>query len=625
MSNFATKNKKSKNFKQEPIMNEQGPLFDPLAEAQARADVGRQIYENYMERGLDPTMSVQDQARGHADLASYLEARPVEPVTESTHYDDTLVDGDYSKMHNSILVKKWAEAEDAGDKTIVGDIHDEIIRRVTNRSDRESAEDKAAVFDQFISKKDALRKNKDKDTKDDTHNENDDEKKQPEDKDGKYGLKGDQITQDDSSIKETVDDNLDIAKDPLKNGVKGGDEDEDPTIVDGRTNEGKEIELWKGIEEVPLPEGLQGRLNQARNEFVRLTAQRRGKIFGGKKALAEAKRAYEDARNEAGAYVALQLELQNATPEQIREFSILGTAAELFAVTGEIYTVQMAGVESKRFKGFYDWWARQGGRKENGKFNFAGMAKKGAAMFAIGLLPGAAIGVAAGAVLSGGAALGAIVGGAAARGVARGLMGAKVSKEASASTVAADQLTAQHQTDGERLGNRIVNGDSLTTEDVTEGIQDRTDHEVGRNQRRVGAAAILGAVGGAAGAYVGGLLHGTLFGGGGGRHPSARGPGKPHTPKAAPTPPAAPNSPKPPIDLGPATDRNLPWTHVTDRIGHNGTPDIFEAVRKGHEMGIDIVGKGRGLESVTFNGVTYTDNAHINAALDYIMNQQNIA
>jgi hypothetical protein len=52
------------------------------------------------------------------------------------------------------------------------------------------------------------------------------------------------------------------------------------------------------------------------------------------------------------------------------------------------------------------------------------------------------------------------------------------------------------------------------------------------------------------------------------------------------------------------------------RGGNNSTPAIFELVRRGKQYGIDFVGEGRGIRSVTLGGQTFTDNAHINAALD---------
>ena len=90
------------------------------------------------------------------DFDAYLAKRPTE-AGESTHEQDTLESTDYSKMHNSVLIRKWAEAEDAGDKTIAGDIQDEIMERVANRTDRETDEEKRQVLDSFIARKDALR------------------------------------------------------------------------------------------------------------------------------------------------------------------------------------------------------------------------------------------------------------------------------------------------------------------------------------------------------------------------------------------------------------------------------------------------------------------------------------
>ncbi len=68
-------------------------------------------------------------------------------------------------------------------------------------------------------------------------------------------------------------------------------------------------------------------------------------------------------------------------------------------------------------------------------------------------------------------------------------------------------------------------------------------------------------------------------------------------------------------------DARAPWTHVNEVLGtNNSTPDIFSLVEKGKDMGIEFVGKDRSIISVTIDGQTFTDNAHINAAFDLVAN-----
>ena len=75
------------------------------------------------------------------------------------------------------------------------------------------------------------------------------------------------------------------------------------------------------------------------------------------------------------------------------------------------------------------------------------------------------------------------------------------------------------------------------------------------------------------------------------------------------------------------TDGQLPWNHVSDQLGGgNSTPRILELVNKGASHGWEFAGNGLdggngAITSVTTpDGITYTDNGHINAALDFVSN-----
>lgn len=74
-----------------------------------------------------------------------------------------------------------------------------------------------------------------------------------------------------------------------------------------------------------------------------------------------------------------------------------------------------------------------------------------------------------------------------------------------------------------------------------------------------------------------------------------------------------------------ATDGSFPWTHIAKEVGPgNATNRITELVTKANQHGWRIIGNGQGgghgaIASVTSpDGSIYTDNGHINAALDII-------
>ncbi len=391
--------------------------------------------------------------------------------------------------------------------------------------------------------------------------------------------------------------------------------------------------------EIPLPPELAERLGVARDRYIQLNARRRGLIFGrrNKKELEEAKREYEEARDLAGAYVAAEMQGAGSSPEEIKQAATTGAIMELYTVTGRIYEQQMQNAEGKKLHKFYDWWARQGGRLFT-KAGFIGAVKKAGVM----AIPGAVVGVAAGA--AGAAVFGpvgaALFGAGVARGVARGLMGAKVNKEADAASVSWEQARDQFTTDADRI-RTDADDKTLTTEDVTEGIQDLTDRSIGRNRRRTAIAVGAAAAAGAAGALIGGHF----FGGGGkhtptgGKPKATPGGGAKPDPAPAPAPPKAPGpdvfgepkpSPTPTIELNPV-DGRLPWTHMAGRVGNGeATPTILAAVEKGRQMGFKFNGEtvpgvnNDRILSVTLpDGTSYTDTAHINAALDYILDSTN--
>jgi hypothetical protein len=462
--------------------------------------------------------------------------------------------------------------------------------------------------------------------------------------DGQYGKNGSEIIQDGGSSSVETNDDPQSLWDRLNKvpDLERPDTNKNNPDYDGPVEPGKEVELYKGevdkvadpnkdetsqeidlvAPEIPLPQELAEKLSFSRDEFVKLSAKRRGiQSIGYKRKLKAAKEAYETARDNAGSYVAERMQEMGLSPERVRELGVAGAVAELQVTTCAVAELQTS--KDGPFKGFLEKWASWGGRREDGKRNVAGFLKKSGVMFVAGTVVAAPIGLLGGAILGTGA--GAVAGILVAQRVARGLMGAKLNGAAEGYKVAEAQAAVQYNADVTRLAGteRVLN-----TADITEGIQDLTDRSVRRNRRRaIGAAAIAAAAG--AGTIAGAHFLGDVFGG----TPN----GKITMIDKKPGLPKGPTLPKGPlteagggnpgvIELNP-TDSRLPWTHVNDLLskfgdkvgGKNSTPAIFDLVERGKQYGINITGKGRGLESVTLNGQTFTDNGHINAALDEIM------
>jgi len=103
---------------------------------------------------------------------------------------------------------------------------------------------------------------------------------------------------------------------------------------------------------------------------------------------------------------------------------------------------------------------------------------------------------------------------------------------------------------------------------------------------------------------------------------------KPPVPEA-PTKPPIPETPIPaPPGRAefPITDTNYPWTHMTDKLGFNGTPRILEIANDAPNHGWQVIGNGQGggsgaiLRIIAPDGYVYEGNGPINAALDHLDN-----
>lgn len=292
-----------------------------------------------------------------------------------------------------------------------------------------------------------------------------------------------------------------------------------PPVNPGHTGvtPGMEIELWqKPGELVPYNEALNGALNElstSRAEFVRLSMKRRGKSVGTKAELADAKAKYDNDRNQAGGIVAAQLKAAGVDQSVIDAFGKDGNINEAEALNAASVALAEKQAGGKKFKKFYDTWARLGGRKENGKRNWAGTLAKVGIMAGVTALPAAGLATLIGGVIaSTGAGAGfAAIGGVLSNRIGKGLLGAKINKNANAVSVAHKQGDFFEADAKARLGGRESIKDASEVSDI---FQEQTDKINKRNKlRHVGAIAL--AVGGAAGGYG---LHHLISGGGGGNH-----------------------------------------------------------------------------------------------------------
>lgn len=632
---------------------------------------------------------LHERTQSFEDMNNYLAERPEVPVgkaywSNKTHYEDSH-EGSIEDRSLNDLISDWAGAEDSNDSTRAMDVQDEIERRLTSEENM-SDDLKMNMLDRIISKKDALRQNQD--TAVENNAENNVADSQPVG--GGYGKKGDEIIQDggqatnkksesddlwdrlnkipdlekpdrkkgdkpfnEKTFEELVDDNPDIARDLLENGAEGGKKPLDKTQkmdqvnpdYDGPVKPGQEVELWKKpeIEQVdPELQGLQNTLKLARDEYVRISAYRRGKLFSrkeSKKDLEAAKKAYDDAHDAIGAYTAKQMETQDLSADEIRMNGAAGAIFEDLTTTKAIIKAQEGLAEGKRFKGFYNFWARQNGKITTAKGIRGAIVKSG--VMKVLTLPAGIVAGAAGAALLGPVA-GALVGAGIAKGIASGLMGANIAKNASESVARAQGMDAFYKNEA-RINDLAANGAVISGAESSAGTMEQTRDDTIRNRKRMGKAALIGAAGGAAGAFVGNIIQDRFFDGGGnggnakggnsGAENTGGKGGKPDVDLTENLPDATPlgtvgetgagAAGAGPVELFP-TDSRLPWEHVNDLLGNlgdtqggaNSTPAIFELVERGKQYGINFVGEGRGIKSVTVNGQTFTDNAHINSAFD---------
>jgi hypothetical protein len=125
----------------------EAPTFNPMQEAQARADINRQVFEQYMERD-SVANGAEEHAQGYQDLTDYMGSRPSEDAKGKLHDPETgafmskedagavysggeLSEHDeYAEMTPVQLAKLSAEAEVRGDKTMQSSIDDALQEKI---------------------------------------------------------------------------------------------------------------------------------------------------------------------------------------------------------------------------------------------------------------------------------------------------------------------------------------------------------------------------------------------------------------------------------------------------------------------------------------------------------------
>jgi len=297
----------------------------------------------------------------------------------------------------------------------------------------------------------------------------------------------------------------------LYNPSRGGEDDVDDPVV-GEDDVDPAVERIAELQRLKHEalEGAEGNLDGARTRLAEIRARRESRTFhlrgGEKKADLEAALGEYEANRRiaviAGiealyADAGIELDTTGFTTEQLQQMAEdpgvqtainFGAVMEAHALTREQHSIETAGADGKRFKRFYDFWARN---SQDGFFSL-GTIKKAAALAPIGI--GAAIIAAPIAAVGGAVAAGGFVG----TRIGRNVVNARINKNARAQTVADTKLDGRLNQFDEQYQRAVTNGDVIdasqyANEDGTYSTD--TSEVVKLNRKRAArAAAIAGTI-----------------------------------------------------------------------------------------------------------------------------------
>ncbi len=380
-------------------------------------------------------------------------------------------------------------------------------------------------------------------------------------------------------------------------------------------------------------------IEEARNRYAEITAGRRRVTIGSRKySLDEefkAKNDHQKAVNEAGMVAARMLELAGATPDEIRVLATCGLILEANKLTrrqmqderiktgryeiqtdadGSTFIVEKTPktIVGRQLNKFYDWWAKNSSEKFFSKAGLKGNAKRGGAMFAIGLAPGIALGMLAGPLVGG------VLGGVVAKKLASKLAASHVEKKATGARRAEQEATAQYTATKDEINGRAATDHAVLGAGIIGNIvEKRTEKAVTRNRKRMGASILTAALAGAAGAGITDHFFGAA-GSGSSKTSELLDNPKPDTASAS-TVPKASLAPRVSIDTTGYTGQ-APWAQMNNILGtRNATPKIMELAEKAKASGWKVDAHTRGISSMTSpDGQVFSGNARVTAALDYL-------
>lgn len=303
----------------------------------------------------------------------------------------------------------------------------------------------------------------------------------------------------------------------------------------------------------------------ARTEYARMLAGQESSTFFSfkfsEKKVRAAKEAYDEAVANAGAVALGLFRERGVESADLAKANNWGAMEEQFKLISEQFDLEKNAVESKRLKGFYDWWQKQGT-----KLFSMGTIKKGAVMAAIGVPIGVGAAIIAAPIFAG-AGVAAGAGLAVSRSVSKGLVGNAIRRNAEAGSVA-EAKVIQRREDATALIMEFENNDrAVEQEYLGRMVTDRSKEVKHGNDKRAATSMVV-----AAGGAVLGYLAADWVGD--------------HLPWGGPKPP--PGAPKPPeVPYDPNPDRLRGIVNARPGAGEQAK-NFLESIKPGTQPDADL-------------------------------------